>query len=210
MRYISCLMLFTALTLAACGGDNSAVTPELPTQASLDATQETQPIVETPATEVTEGVAETTPEGEQTPDVLAGVVIMPGTVVAPATEDPAVGQPFNSILYIQTGGASNSSLTVEVFADGRVMRNGTQAPITMSPDQIQELNGIIQRINFFSMQGSFTAAGGNASDTYRYSISVERADGSSRTINAQDGLVPTELSELFVILVDAGLDVPGR
>jgi hypothetical protein len=199
MRYFMCLMLLMVFALTACGG-NEAVVP--PTMATLEVTQE---VVATPAADVT---AEAVPDGEQTPDPLQGVVIMPGTLVAPATEDPGASQPFTSVFFIQTGGISNSELTIEVYGDGRVVRNGQS--LTVPPEKIQEINAAIQAIGFFGLQGSFTAAGGGSPDTYRYSLSVERADGSSRTINAQDGYTPPELLNIFVLLSDLGLDSPTQ
>jgi len=200
MRYALFLMVLSAFFLGGCNGEAATVAPETtPEQAAAT------PEGGETGTTAPQG---TTPEGEQTPDVLAeaGVTIAPaGTIIAPATEDPNEGQGFTSILYIQTGGLSNMSLTVEVYPDGRVVRNGATSNIP--PEQVQQISAALDQLNFFGLQGSFTAAGGKPEE-YRYSLTVERADGSSRTINAQDNYTPPELLSMFAMINTLGSGDP--
>ena len=60
------------------------------------------------------------------------------------------------------------------------------------------LDSLLDQLNFFGLQGVFTAPGTSA-DTYQYSVTVNRA-GSSRTIQAEDGFTPPELLQFLTLL----------
>lgn len=132
---------------------------------------------------------------------IAGLSLpIPGTaVVAAATEDPFAGIAFERILFKRTGGGSEP-LTVEILGDGSFTRNGT--PGNIGAAQVQELTDIVDRMAFFDLQGIFVAAGTSA-ETYQYSITVDR-QGMSRTIDAQDGLIPPQLEAFITILANIG------
>jgi hypothetical protein len=129
-----------------------------------------------------------------------------GTIqVAAVTEDPDVGAIFDEIYFSQTGGPERTTLVVQVYPDGRVLRDGVQYQI--SADQVAEIDNALDAMNFFGMQGNFTSPGGGR-DTYVYEISVSRGDD-SRNVAAEDGLIPPELMTVFSLLLDAGLSRPG-
>ncbi|MBI5666443.1 MAG: hypothetical protein HZC41_00425 [Chloroflexi bacterium] len=126
--------------------------------------------------------------------------IIPGTIIPPATEDPLAGTPFDRILFTRSGGIAGQTLTIEIRGDGTVIRDGVTSQI--SPEQVQQITDILDRMNFFGLQGVFTAPGTGA-DVYQYSVTVER-QGASRTIDAQDGLTPAQLMALITALSEIG------
>ncbi len=195
MRYGLIFLVLLMLPLAAC---NSAAEP-------TSAPAVTESVVDTvePTAETVDPQAEATAEVTADPLEQAGVVLPPaGTLVAPATEDPNPnsGQPFDVITFEQSGGPNNINLVIQVFSDGRVVRDGNTS--TISAEQVAMLDTMLKQLNFFGLQGQF-AVPGASSDVYSYRITVDQ-DGGSRTINAQDGYTPTELLELFSALADLG------
>jgi hypothetical protein len=125
---------------------------------------------------------------------------IPGTIIAPTTPDPDAGLIFDTILLERTGGLAGIPLTVEVKSDGTVTRDGVAS--TISPDQVTFLDNLLDQLNFFGLQGVFTAPGTSA-DTYHYALTVTRA-GASRTIRAEDGFIPSEMVQLLSLLSDLG------
>lgn len=159
-------------------------------------------------TEVPEGVTPVLPTLEATMDIQQMIGQLPpaGTMVAPATEEvnsvDAVS-PFFSIYYQETGGPSNSTLELEIFGDGRVLRNGIESRI--SPETVTELNQFIRDIKFFSIQGQFTQPGGASADSYSYLVRIELETGAASRLEAQDRLTPPDLLRLFSRLRTIGL-----
>lgn len=118
----------------------------------------------------------------------------PGTpVTAAVTQDPLAGASFDSIIFEQTGGITQTTLTVEVYGDGRVVRDGVTS--TISAEQLNAINQALQAANIFGLQGQFVMPGVNE-DAYYFTITVDIA-GAGRTIRAQDGYTPDELMDLF-------------
>jgi hypothetical protein len=159
-------------------------------------------------TAVPDGVTPVLPTLERTLDVqqAIGQLPPPGTAFVPATEEANpldAASPFASIYYQESGGPSNSSLEIEIFGDGRVLRDGVES--TIPADTIAELNQMIRDMKFFSIQGQFTQAGGAAADSYSYLVRVELETGSSSRIEAHDRLTPPELLRLFSRLRTIGL-----
>jgi hypothetical protein len=160
-------------------------------------------------TAVPAGVTPVLPTLEATLDIqqVIGMLPPPGTVVVPATEEVInpldAASPFFSIYYRETGGPSNSQLEIEIFGDGRVIRNGTASSI--SAETVTELNQLIRDVKFFSIQGQFTQPGGASSDAYSYLVRVELETGSASRIEAHDRLTPPELLRLFSRLRTIGL-----
>jgi hypothetical protein len=176
------------LALAAC---QPAETPAPPPTSAAEATPEAAATLAT--VEPTLAVQQREP--------IAGLALpIPGTaIVAAATEDPFAGMVFERILFERTGGDSEP-LTIELLGDGSFTRNG--APGNIGAAQVQELTGIVDRMAFFDLQGIFVAAGTSA-EIYQYSITVDR-QGMSRTIDAQDGLIPPQLEAFITILANIG------
>lgn len=200
MRY-TLLALIAALLLAGCAGETQ---PPLPTAAVLDTPPTLPPTPDTGAA---------APEGEATPLPPLDVTVPPPGVVVTTlpTEEPPDGRgfdvsaPFDSLIYQQTGGPNNLDLLIEISADGSARRNGV--PVVVTPEEIAAIDQKLKEVNFFSISGQFTVAGGLGSDQYRYRLSVEQ-DGAGRTINAQDGYTPPELIELFALIAAVGSGTP--
>jgi hypothetical protein len=138
----------------------------------------------------------------------AGAIIGAPTIPPPAvgtiatalpTEDPDVGLIFDEIYFSQTGGGT--TLVVQVYPDGRVLRDGQQ--FSIAQDQVAVIDTLLDEINFFGMQGVFTSVGGSP-NAYSYELSVSRGEA-SRSIIAEDGLIPPDLQRLFSLLLEAGL-----
>ena len=119
----------------------------------------------------------------------------------PATEDPDAGLVFDELYFSQTGGIAGTTLMIYIYPDGRVLRDDVEYRIT--PEEVSAIDDMLDEMNFFGMQGTFTSAGGGR-DTYTYELSVARA-GNTRNIVAEDGLIPPELMQLFSVLLEAGL-----
>lgn len=197
MRYMFYGFLMIVLLLAACDNPPAATEAVPPTEAAAPDN--------TPDTTENEAVppAVDDPEATEDPLVAANVVLpLPGTIAPPATQDamnPA--SHFSSIIFQQTGGPNNLNLIIEIYRDGRVVRDGVTTSIT--PDRIAALNTALQAINFFGIQGQFTVPGAGE-DVYVYRVTVEQDDGASRMITAQDGYTPPELLEIFATLSTIG------
>ena len=160
-------------------------------------------------TAVPEGVTPIVATLERTVDVqqIIGQLPPPGTAfVAPTEEvlnpEDAVS-PFVNIYYVETGGPANSRLEIEIFGDGRVIRNGMES--MLPAETVEELNQLIREVRFFGIQGQFTQPGGVSSDSYAYSIRIELETGSATRIDAHDRLTPPELLKLFSRVRTIGL-----
>lgn len=186
-RRLSIALIFL-LMLAACtgGGDQSpTLAPTLPPQA--ETTPEEPTLEPIPASDVQ----------------LTLAAPIPGTLVvaAPTVGEPTIVLEFTDLTFTRSGGLVGQPITVVVNADGSILRNGTASTIT--PDQVEAIRSRLDRINFFQLQGIFTSAG-NSADIFTYSITVNGNMG-SRTIFAQDGLIPPELIDLFTLLAELGV-----
>ncbi|MBZ0295227.1 MAG: hypothetical protein K8L99_21870 [Anaerolineae bacterium] len=199
MRYALVFLLSLILILAACDNPTADTPPvDEATPADVAAPTAETNTVDTPA----DGTPEISAEGTEDPLVAANIALpLPGTIQAPATEEALAPEGrFDSMIFEQTGGPNNTTLTIEVYGDGRVVRNGVES--TVSETQLMELENMLRELNFFGLQGQFTVPGAGE-DIYRYRITVEQ-DGGSRMINAQDGYTPPELLELFAAVSALG------
>jgi hypothetical protein len=199
MRPYSILPIISVFLLAACGGNPAPTATQPVVQAGTSAVVDSSPTpINTPAPGtplVPERIYET---GQPTMPI-------PGTIVmAASTPDPDVGLIFDLIQYRQTGGITGATIEIELRGDGTFTRNGV--PGTVAPDQVTFIDNMIDQMHFFDINGVFTAPGTGA-DVIRYSVTVERA-GTSVGIDAQDGLVPPELAQLFSILSSLGEGLP--
>lgn len=187
-RYYALILALMLLPLAAC---------QPPAEPPADPVQSPPPVEEQAA----DPTAEPTIALEQR-ELVPGVALpIPGTILPPATEDPNAGMIFDRIYFERTGGPSGGRLALEILGDGTVSRNGV--PSTITDDQVRQLSDILDQLGFFGLQGVFTAPG-TAPEVLRYSLTVDRADGASRTIDAQEGLLPPLMAALFTLLGDIG------
>ncbi len=200
MRYGFYSLLLVALLLAGCQAEliQATLAPTLDTSSS-DPTEAHTP---TPVGLESETTAEAVLEAAtEDPLVAAGLTLpLPGTIQAPATEDPDADVMFDSILFYQTGGPNNIPLTVEVYNDGRVVRDGVTRSISQA--EVLQLHQMLKDMNFFGINGQFTMPG-RSEDVYYYQVTVER-DGGAASLSAQDGYTPPVLLELFAVLSEIG------
>ncbi len=192
MRRNALLCLICLIVLAACGGagDQPTAAPQVDTS-NPPADSTTDPNL-APAITVTPAQREFATGEAPLP--------IPGTLVNIATEDPEAALLFDIILFTRTGGVAGVPVTVEILQNGAVTRDGVVTAITA--DQVKLLDDQIDLINFFGIEGVFEAPGRSA-EVYHYELTVDRA-GSSKTIKADDGLIPPELSQLFALLTAVG------
>lgn len=130
-----------------------------------------------------------------------------GTLVVPTT-DPSPGAPssdvsdLHSVIFTRTGGLSGATMTIELLGDGTLTRDGvtTQVPLEVVDQIVDHLNAI----NFHRIQGVFTMPGG-APDSFRYMTTVTSAAG-SQTIITDDALTPPPLRELYLLLLNLGVE----
>ncbi len=208
MRRNLSLILIGMFFLSACGGnaaptaaptaDSSSVTSTDSSTTAVPATiAGLQPTVDLAATQ---SAQPTDVQQERAFGTDEPPLPIPGTMVAATTPDPDVGLVFDTILFERTGGVAGIPLTVEVKSDGTVTRDGVAS--TISPDQVTLIDNVIDQLNFFGLEGVF-AAPGTSADTYHYEVTVNRS-GSSRTIQAEDGFLPSELAQFLSLLSDLG------
>jgi hypothetical protein len=199
MRRNLCVILMGAVFLAACGGGTTpAPTADTNNASTVQATAASvggTPIVtETPPPLATIEQQQRAFETDEAP------LPIPGTLDASTNPDTEAGLVFDDIQLERTGGIAGQTLTIVVNGDGTFTRDGVAG--TISPDQVTIIDTLLDQMNFFGLQGVFTAPGTGA-DVYTYSVRVSRA-GSARTIRAQDGFIPPELIELLSLLSSLG------
>lgn len=127
----------------------------------------------------------------------------PGTLVASETEDPEPIGPFQLVRLRQQGGRGNITTVIEIYADGRIVRDGEIG--TVDAATIGRINQMIDDMGFFSMQGTYIGPPG-ADDTYTYRVYVDSGD-IDRAINAQDGYLPQELTSLLATITNAAANI---
>lgn len=194
---LSITVLALVLVLAACNGGTSTPAPTTDPNAAV----------------VTPGDASTTeadggeratlpPVWTQAPrefETGQAPLPVPGTLEAPQ-QDEEIGLVFDKVLFERTGGLAGTPLTIEILQNGNVTRDGVAS--TIGAGQITQIDNLIDQMNFFYIEGVFTSAGSNA-DIYHYRITVDR-NGASRTVDAEDNLLPQPLRELISTLMDIG------
>ncbi len=112
----------------------------------------------------------------------------------PANEplEPLTGG-FEYIYFQQEGGQQEINIVIEVYADGRVVRDGLELPVPA--EAIERLATRIDTIDFFNIIATFLGPPPDEND-YRYLLFVRSAD-QERSIRAQDGFTPPEIVQLF-------------
>lgn len=138
------------------------------------------------------------PEAEVTVDLTAALA---GTAVI--TEDPLAGQPFDSLLFYQTGGASNETLTIELFNDGRLVRNGSETRV--DAEVIAAVNTALNTVGFYTLQDIYSPPVGRT-DAFSYTLLVRRGELEYQ-ISANDGGLTANpaLAALFVTVRNLGV-----
>jgi hypothetical protein len=176
----------------------SACTPDSQTLPTLVATPGDQATPD--PNQSTGGEPTATSIIEQAVDVLPP----PGTAVVPTQEALVGGNPvrFANILYEESGGPGDSHLLIEVYNDGRVIRDGVQTAVDTAA--IETLNQMLVESDFFNIQGQFSVPGAS-SEVYEYVMRVELETGEARRLATQDNLTPIEIKRLFAHIRDFGL-----
>lgn len=195
MRRNALLCLICLIVLAACGGGGEQPTtaPQVDSGGATPAASSTTDPNAQPAITITPALQREFATGEPP-------LPIPGTLVNVVTEDPEAALLFDVVLFSRTGGAEGVPLTVEILQNGTVTRDGVATNITA--DQVKLIDDQIDLINFFGIEGVFEAPGRSA-QVYHYELTVDR-NGSSKTIKADDGLIPPQLSQLFSLLMAVG------
>jgi len=124
----------------------------------------------------------------------------PGVVVTNVTQeasdgedDPPPGaQPFTEITLIRAGGITDDYTEIQILQDGTVTLNGELATV-LGPQQIGELNQRLDELNFFGLNGTF-AGNFQAQEDYLYVFRAVQG-GASRSIRADDQLIPPQLAQ---------------
>ncbi|MBC8098588.1 MAG: hypothetical protein H7Y11_04040 [Armatimonadetes bacterium] len=128
----------------------------------------------------------------------------PRTLVTSKTEDPDAAFPFTSLRLERNGGQGSTptdppNLTIEIREDGQVTRNGVAG--TMSQATLDALNNQLREINFYGISGDYLGILSNDStQDYRYYVVVAR-NGSTASINARDGFMPQEITQLISTII---------
>lgn len=188
MRALRIVGLIWVVILAACGTPQPTATPA-PTATPEPSPMPTDPLAELPMT-VEVPIAGTLRPG--------GGVPQPNTTPIPFS--------FDELVYAQSGGLTGRTVVIRLFSDGRVLRDDAES--TVSREVVDTIKGLLERIDFYNMQGIFTGPGVGA-DRFRYSLEVIGPLG-SRTISAQDGLTPPELMDVFEAISQLGVEAqPG-
>lgn len=201
MRLQGYLILVFVLILAACGG-GSKDTPS----ADVPAVGDLGPEAATFQAQIDAALTDATPIPTVTPAGEGALIVpVPGTLVASETQDPEPRGLFDYVSMTQTGGREDITLVIQVYSDGRVIRDGVEGRVESA--LVAEIDNAINTLNFFGMQGAMLGPPGGA-DTYRYRVIVKRGF-QERAIWAQDGFMPNEFIQLLSLIRDAGDGIGG-
>ncbi len=144
------------------------------------------------------------PDPNQTTQPFAGVasgVTMPPPGVAVTGAAPTTGpdetdpyaQPFSELRLTRAGGPTDDLTEIRVLADGSVTLNGELVTV-LGPQQINALDQQLNEVRILDLQGTFAGTFQSEQD-YLYVLLVEKG-GASRSIRADDQLIPPELRGL--------------
>lgn len=230
MRY-ALLMIIAAsmLLLAACGGDDGDDGPPqndpaanvpiedvggLPTETDAAGPVSTAVLFNDEGTplapeEVTPGPTPGAPNPQTTAlappvGVLGGAVETEEADADPEGPDTRTG--FDYLVFIQEGGPTDLYLQIEVYSDGRVIRDGAETRAS-APD-IAAIAGMLDAMDFFGMQNTFLSGTGLQEGDYRYRLAVVQGTR-ERAISAQDGYMPPELIEVLSAIRALTENAPG-
>lgn len=128
----------------------------------------------------------------------------PGTLVASETEEIEPIGDFQLIQLRQEGGRNDTTTIIDVYGDGRIIRDGQAGNIDAGT--IALLNQLIRDMNFYGMQGTYMGPPGDE-DEYRYRVYVNSGE-IDRAINAQDGFMPEQLVRLLAAINNAATVIP--
>ncbi len=177
------MMLILVALLAACGGQpepTATLVPASPVPPT-DASAGEDAAATGGAAEIQQTVAFAQP-GTLIP---AGI----GTIVPP--DAPPFS--FDRVIFTQTGGLAGVNVQIDVYADGRVIREGVESEV--NAEAITNLARMLETINIFNLSGQFMSPGA-AADAFTYSLTVVKG-GSNRTITSQDGYTPQALFDIY-------------
>lgn len=186
-KLILMLVAFVMLVVAACAPTppvepTATALPPMPTDGPTSAP------VEAPVLNLT------------VPVVVPGTLVPNSSIGTPASQITVIPFSFRSIAYSRTGGLTAAPLIIIINNDGSGERDGQ--PITVSQETLDDLHGQLDRMSFFNLRGQFTSPGA-ASNVFYYSVIVEGSAG-TRQVDAQDGLVPPQLRDLFTTIEAIG------
>lgn len=190
-RLFGFALMIMALALAACGG---TPTPT-PTPTLVPPTATPEPAGGLGASSSGELFALPTGVLVATPAAAPGTLTFTDTSGTPgaAASAPIV---FRDINFFQQGGLLAAPLSITVFSDGRVLRDGAESRIT--PTQVQQLNDALTALRFFEIEGTFITSGAPA-DVYRYALNISAPQG-RKLIETVDGFTPDELLAFYDLL----------
>jgi hypothetical protein len=180
------IIIILLISLVACTpAEENVVADNTPNNGDGEATQEPSPEA---FVVVTRSFEEPTAEG-------ALEIAPPGTLVASETEDPDAGLVFDRVFLLRTGGTAEAPIRdeIEVFQNGQYRRNESTG--VASTNRIARIDELIDSVNFFGLQGAMLGPS-TETDDYFYRLTVER-NGIERTIQSQDGFMPTEYMNLL-------------
>lgn len=212
------IIMIIALLVSACGG-GSSTTPVPPAQGDNVSPQgqEVPPELGGGITDPSQVQVAPTYFNEQgTPIPLAEVTPMAtqgeilsstlptappvGVLVAVVTEDPDAGSGFDYIYFEQSGGSDATSITMEVYGDGRLIINGQEQ--TARPQDMEVVAQLIDEIHFFDVIGTFSGPP-TSDEAYRYRIGIAQG-ARQRSISAQEGYIPAEFARLLSAVLALG------
>lgn len=142
------------------------------------------------------------------PEVVRGPTGVP--MIVPASPEPGaqafvteevgpVGD-FEVVELVQRGGRNDIETTIEIFADGRVVRDEQEG--TVDTNTVQRLNQMIRSMDFYGMQGTFIGPPGDEGG-YTYRLYVGNAE-TDRVITMQDNYLTPELQDMLGLIIAAG------
>ncbi len=191
-RHILLFVICTILLSACGGGNNSTATPPPVVQ------QNNAPIIST--LPIPTEIVPTTGPREYSDGTQEVTLPETGTIVPPATEDPSAGKLFDSVALERMGGTAGKPLNIMLLSDGTLTRDGVTS--TLPADQVKQISDQLDQMGFFGLDGAFQGVG-TSPDVYTYYITAKR-DGSERTLIAQDGFIPPQITNLLQILSQLG------
>ncbi len=191
MRRNLAFFLILTVVLAACGGNATPVPTAVPVQTNPTAA---------PTVNATPTSAPATPHEYATGTPGTDAIPVPGTLATDAQPNPDAGKIFDDLTFTRTGGITGQAINITLTGAGVLTRDGKTSQV--SSDQVKQISDALDKLDFFGLDGVFTAPGTSA-DAYHYSLTVDR-NGNSRTINAEDGFIPTPMVQVFGLISALG------
>ena len=184
-------LLIMALILVACGGGAATSEAPPPTEGGVSSDPTYTPAAQGAPTE-DNSIIIVTPQSQ----VVENSVPSAGTLVYDSEfVDEGSDAVFDRVVFTRSGGGDGAPVYLLIINQDGTYELNFDTKGQIAPETVTRIDDIIDEINFFGISTLMVSSIPNP-DKYRYAITVERG-GTEMTLNADDGLIPQEITPLF-------------